>query len=625
MTHLNIQQGQNIEVVSTNLIKKLYEAALSVPEPLEGEQDAAYMSGNLQVAKTYRSQVEYLTNRFDDLHINVTDSYYIPFEDSAVLNVLLANNIGSDGIGITEAEAANATFTSSTFQDNTDITSFNTFDLFTKANTNPPTSLFKGCSRLQSIDLSGVTKVSQTEFANSGLSGDIYIPDLQSVGQGAFQSTSISTVSNLGSIESMSCSMFYDCPNLTSVVVPLTVTQIQNGAMSAYNKFYTRVLTTVTGLDNVTSYQSSVFNSQSELSLDITNLNKIQQLGDTVFDNCQKVYGVLNLPNLSNVSNNPGATFRKTAITKVQCLGNLTSIVGNMFYQNSGGINSNKLTEVYIPYECTYIGAGAFQNCVGLTTIKQYTISVLDQNWDGVNTPYTNISNVINFGNNCFNGCSSLNISATDINNATYIGSCAFKDCQLSGTLSLSNLTDLGSEAFSGTKISSVTSLGSTITEIPYNCFYYCNLLQSVSLPSTVTEIGARAFSGCTSLQSIDLSNITWLRGQQIFHNSGITSLSLPKIQKLSPYSLSSNNLSLVDLGEDLVEIGNQAFWDSSITVVIIRAITPPTHLSGNVTNFFYDMSGKTIYVPDNSVSAYQTAWPGMASNITGLSNYNAS
>ena len=99
MTHLNIQQGQNIEVVSTNLIKKLYEAALSVPEPLEGEQDAAYMSGNLQVDKSYRTQVEYLTNRFDDLHINVTAGYYIPFHDSAV-NDVLKDTIG-DGVGVT--------------------------------------------------------------------------------------------------------------------------------------------------------------------------------------------------------------------------------------------------------------------------------------------------------------------------------------------------------------------------------------------------------------------------------------------------------------------------------------------------------------------------------------------
>ena len=38
MTHLNIQQGSNVEIVTTQIIQKLYEAALSVPEPLEGEE-----------------------------------------------------------------------------------------------------------------------------------------------------------------------------------------------------------------------------------------------------------------------------------------------------------------------------------------------------------------------------------------------------------------------------------------------------------------------------------------------------------------------------------------------------------------------------------------------------------
>jgi hypothetical protein len=47
MTHLNIQQGSDTEIVSAQIIKKLYDTALTVSEPLEGETDAAYMSGNL--------------------------------------------------------------------------------------------------------------------------------------------------------------------------------------------------------------------------------------------------------------------------------------------------------------------------------------------------------------------------------------------------------------------------------------------------------------------------------------------------------------------------------------------------------------------------------------------------
>lgn len=156
MTNLNIQQGQNIEIVSAEVIKKLYETALSVPTPSEGEQDDAYMSGNLQVDKTYRTYVSYLTTRFPDLHINVTTSYYIPFEDSNVQSVLMANNISSDGIGITEADAATANL-GTIFKNNTTITSFNQFKYFTRANTSPVNEMFRGCTNLSSIDLSEVT------------------------------------------------------------------------------------------------------------------------------------------------------------------------------------------------------------------------------------------------------------------------------------------------------------------------------------------------------------------------------------------------------------------------------------------------------------------------------------
>jgi hypothetical protein len=88
-----------------------------------------------------------LTTRFPDLHINVTDSYYIPFEDSNVQSMLMANNISSDGIGITEADASTANL-GTMFKNNTTITSFNEFGLFNRANDNPSNSMFEGCSSL---------------------------------------------------------------------------------------------------------------------------------------------------------------------------------------------------------------------------------------------------------------------------------------------------------------------------------------------------------------------------------------------------------------------------------------------------------------------------------------------
>lgn len=107
MTHLNIQQGQNVEVVSTQIIKKLYDAAQSVPLPEEGEQDQANMSGNLQVDKSYRSQVEYLTTRFPNLYINVTTDYYVEFEDPVVRNY--CSQQYGDGVGVTRTALAGVT------------------------------------------------------------------------------------------------------------------------------------------------------------------------------------------------------------------------------------------------------------------------------------------------------------------------------------------------------------------------------------------------------------------------------------------------------------------------------------------------------------------------------------
>lgn len=159
MNSLRIQQGQNIEVVSTNLIKKLYEVALSVPEPLEGEQDAAYLSGNLQVDKSYRTQVEYLTNRFDDLHINVTGGYYVSFKDQNALNLLISKGIG-DGVGITQEDLAGATLS--------DVV-FNNVDYF------PEFELFISMTTLQSnmgINVSNLKELSLPfTTMNAGLSG----------------------------------------------------------------------------------------------------------------------------------------------------------------------------------------------------------------------------------------------------------------------------------------------------------------------------------------------------------------------------------------------------------------------------------------------------------------------
>lgn len=232
MTHLSIQQGTNTEIVSTQLIKKLYETALAVPEPLEGEEDAAYMSGNLQIAKTYRSQVEYLTNRFPDLHISA-DKYYISFQDPEVNRVLIADGIG-DGTGISTDDATNATFSDQLFYGNTTITTFPEFIEFKQGRIS--SECFRDCTNLTYINIHELKNCDLLAFDHcTSLEIEVDCPLLTYFGWGVFRQSGITKVKNLGYIQTIYQSTFADCKQLTEVVLPSSCTWLQNAAFAACN------------------------------------------------------------------------------------------------------------------------------------------------------------------------------------------------------------------------------------------------------------------------------------------------------------------------------------------------------------------------------------------------------
>ena len=236
MTSLKIQQGSNVEIVNANIISKLYEIVLSISEPQSGEEDDMYLSGNLQTDYAYRSNVNYLTTRFPELFINVTNGYYIDFQDSAVYNILKNAGIG-DGTGITEAQAAAVTNqqVSGRFYGNTDITHFDEFGLFTNINNPIPFTLFKGCSNLVSIDMSNVRSMARQIFDGcTSLSIELSLPLYEStgIGDGAFKNTAITKVLNLGGCTSIGLNCFRNCTNLTQVVLPSTCTRLQQEAFA---------------------------------------------------------------------------------------------------------------------------------------------------------------------------------------------------------------------------------------------------------------------------------------------------------------------------------------------------------------------------------------------------------
>ena len=113
------------------------------------------------------------------------------------------------------------------------------------------------------------------------------------------------------------------------------------------------------------------------------------------------------------------------------------------------------------------------------------------------------------------------------------------------------------------------------VTSIGESAFGNCTSLESVTIPDGVTSIGGCAFYGCTSL----------------------TSVTIP---------------------DSVTSIGDMAFhWCTSLTSVYCKPTTPPT---GRYDMFDDNASGRMIYVPRNSVSAYKSAsgWSTYADYIVG-------
>ena len=159
-------------------------------------------------------------------------------------------------------------------------------------------------------------------------------------------------------------------------------------------------------------------------------------------------------------------------------------------------------------------------------------------------------------------------------------------------------VTSIGMYAFGlCTSLTSVT-IGDSVTEIGFGAFYECSSLTSITIPNSVTEIGMYAFYDCDSLTSVTIGDsVTEIGFGAFWDCDSLTSVTIP---------------------DSVTSIGEDAFYEcSSLTSVYCKATTPPT---GDWDMFDYNASGRKIYVPRNSVSAYKSAeyWSKYASDIVG-------
>ena len=179
----------------------------------------------------------------------------------------------------------------------------------------------------------------------------------------------------------------------------------------------------------------------------------------------------------------------------------------------------------------------------------------------------------------------------------TKIGSRAFDMCRDIKHIDLpSSLMDIGDEAFSNTMFTEIT-LPENLVNIGDGAFSHCDELTSIVIPEKVNNIGSKAFSDCAKLVSVKLPTSLDSKGTQIFRDcpelrtvtnmqiladvdncfDGCSNLDLSSLEDVRtriPDNTFQNSkeLGVYVVSDKITEIGEKAFYNSSVTKVIIGA-----------------------------------------------------
>ena len=207
-------------------------------------------------------------------------------------------------------------------------------------------SAFSRCSDLTSITISeGVTNIGNYAFYECNGLTSISIPEgVTSIGNYAFSGCSgLTSISIPEGVTSIGYSAFSGCSGLTSISIPEGVTSI------GYSAFYNcSGLTSINIPNSVTSIGYRAFSGCSGLtSIKVDSNNKKYDSRN----NCNAI--------IDKETNTLIAGCKNTIIPE-----GVTSIGACAFYNCSG------LTSINIPNSVTSIGGSAFEGCSGLTSIS---------------------------------------------------------------------------------------------------------------------------------------------------------------------------------------------------------------------------------------------------------------